>query len=165
MKRNPFLLLLPLALFWAACDSGDSGPDIDDVVGEYGFIEYRFLPDSPLLEPVDMTDTLVVAETRLQLFTSGRFTLLYRFEGSPSATFVGGDAERTSRGVKLKGESDDEDAYLDLLLPVEIELSTGTTPGRLSANIDRRVNLSAFSDRYAGLPSVEGTLILSLQRN
>lgn len=165
MKRNFLLLLLPSVFLWAACDSGDSGPDIDDIVGEYGFIEYRFLPDSPLLAPVEMTDTLVVAETRLQLFTSGRFTLLYRFEGAPSATFVGGDAERTSSGVRLKGESSDESAYLDLLLPIEIELNTGATSGRLSANMDRRVNLSAFSDRYAGLPSVEGTLILSLQHN
>ncbi len=61
--------------------------------------------------------------------------------------------------------SDSEEAvYGRLLLPIEFQWKSGTAAGTLNATLERRVNLSAFSDRYAGLPSVEGKPILALKR-
>jgi hypothetical protein len=145
------------------CDSNSADQDLGTLAGEYALQQFRFVPDSPLLEPVNMLDTLVVGATKLQLFSSGRFTLLYQFEGGKS-TFVGGDATATSGGVKLKGDRNDEAVYGGLLLPIEFQLKSGTAGGTLNATLERRVNLSAFSDRYQGLPSVEGKLILALKR-
>ena len=156
-------VLAVLSLTLLGCDSNSADEDLGTHAGEYTFQQFRFVPDSPLLEPVNMLDTLVVSATRLQLFTSGRFTLLYQFEGGKS-TFVGGDATGASGGVKLKGERSDEAIYGSLLLPVEFELKTGTAAGTLNATLERRVNLAAFSDRYQGLPSVEGRLVLALKR-
>lgn len=162
IRRLAFFVLIGASVALSACDSNDSGKDLGELAGEYRFDVYRFVPESPLLAPVNMLDTLVVTSTRLQLFSSGRFTLLYQFEGA-SPKFIGGDAERTSRGVRIKGDRADEALYADLLLPIELELENAAI-NQLSARLNRRVNLASFSDKYAGLPSVEGTLVMTLKR-
>lgn len=162
LHKIPHAALVLLLLVPVACDSNNEDNEIGELAGEYSFTEFRFTPDSNLLEPVNMLDTLAVNATRLQLFTSGRFTLLYQFEGG-AATFVGGNATRTNGGVRLKGDLEEEQVFSDLLLPVEFEL-TASSSTTLTARVDRRVNLAAFSGRYEGLPSVEGTLALTLRR-
>lgn len=154
------LVLVVLAL--AGCDSSDNNPrDLEAVTGEYTFTRFTFTPESTLLTPVDMLDTLDVSATRLQLFSSGRFTLMYQFRGA-SAAFVGGDFTVTDKRVRLNGSSDEKAFYEALLLSNEITLERDGTA--LSASIDREVNLEEFSPRYKGLPSVSGTLSLRLER-
>lgn len=162
MQKLPKAWLVLLLLIPIACDSNNADDEIGELAGEFSFTEFRFTPDSNLLAPVNMRDTLAVDATRLQLFSSGRFTLLYQFNGG-APKFVGGDARRTNRGVRLIGDRDDEQIFSDLLLPLELEL-TAESASRLTASTNRRVNLAAFSDRYKGLPSVEGTLSLTLSR-
>lgn len=162
MQKLQLTLLVLLMLVPIACDSNNEDDGIAELAGEYTFSEFRFTPDSNLLEPVNMLDTLVVEATRLQLFSSGRFTLLYQFEGGQS-TFVGGNATRTNDGVRISGDRDNEEIFAALLLPVEFELTAESTT-TLTAREDRRVDLARFSDRYEGLPSVEGTLFLTLRR-
>lgn len=152
-----------LLLFLVACDSNnDNRSDVEAVAGEYAFVEFRFLPDSDLLTPVNMLDTLLVENTRLQLFSSARFTLLYQFEGG-DPTFVGGTFSVSDRRVRLNGAIDEAAFYEALLLSNETTLDRQDN-GDLSADINRSVNLSAFSNRYRGLPSVDGKTILRLSR-
>lgn len=161
MQRIAPILLALLFLIPVACDSNNMEDGISSLAGEYDFTEFQFIPDSNLLEPVNLLDTLVVTSTQLQIFSAGRFTLLYEFRGG-SSKFVGGDAHRTDRGVRLSGAREDEEIFSDLLLPIEFELrSEGSI---LMTQEDRRVNLEAYSNRYRGLPSVEGTLSLTLSR-
>jgi len=118
-----FLGILGFSLwtFLSGCDSQtDENRYIEEVVGEYHFNTFKFVPESSVLPPVNVLDTLVTEETRLQLFA--RFTLLYRFIGDDPA-FVGGDFQATKSRVILKGNKEDEKFYVALLLPTEIELS------------------------------------------
>ncbi len=154
--------LLLVALTTSACDSsGDSSQQLNEVAGEYTFATFRFTPESSLLTPVNMLDTLDTSTTRLQLFSSGRFTLMYHFLGG-KAEFIGGDFTVTDKRVRLNGAADEKAFYEALLLSNEITLNREGTA--LTASIQREVNLEEFSPRYKGLPSVSGTLTLRLER-
>ncbi|GIV60486.1 hypothetical protein GQ464_007935 [Rhodocaloribacter litoris] len=155
----PGVLLLLLTL--SACDSSDT-VDFDAVAGEYVFTRFEFNPASSLLQPLDVLDTLVTSNTRLQLFSSGRFTLMYQFVGGP-AEFIGGDYTATSARVRLKGNADEKRFYEALLLSNEFTLNR-EGDNVLTADIEREVNLEQFSRRYEGLTAVKGTLSLRLQR-
>ena len=159
----PGVAVLVLAtLVLGACDS--SGDDVRpvDVAGEYLFTEFVFVPASPLLPAANVLDTLVVSETRLQLFSSSRFTLLFQFNGAQQE-FVGGDFRVNERRVRLIGHEDEAGFYRRLLLGTEITLMR-EADGGFSAEIPRTVNLEEYSDLYAGLTSVEGVVSLVLVR-
>ncbi len=145
------------------CDSGDDGPTAGDVAGEYRFTELRFVPLSSAVSAVNVLDTLVVSETRLQLFSSGRFTLLYQFQGG-NAEFIGGNFSVSDDRITLKGESDQERFYRALLLGLETRLDRNQIDTSLSGDIRKKANLEEFSDRYVGLPSVDGNLKIALTR-
>ncbi len=165
MKRPLVFLVFPLySLMLLSCSRQTADNTyVREVIGEYFFDTFQFVPESSALETVNVMDTLVYEETRLQLFSSKRFTLLYRFKnGSPA--FVGGDFEVSRSRVVLKGNPDDEEFYAALLLPTEIPLQRSDDPDVLTGSIKRRVNLEAFSPRYRGLLSVRGTLVLELRR-
>lgn len=146
----------------AACDTGGEDATPADVAGEYRFTEFRFVPDAPLLPPADLLDTLVAEQTRLQLFSSGRFTLLYQYRGAPP-TFIGGDFDVSDERVRLIGHEDEARFYRALLLGTEVTLRRDGADGFV-ATLPRTVDLDAFSDRYDGLRSVEGTVRLQLVR-
>jgi hypothetical protein len=149
-------------LLSSGCDSADDEVDPGDVAGEYVFADFRFVPDSPLLPAAVLLDTLVASNTRLQLFSSGRFTLLYQFAGT-NPEFIGGDFDATPDRVRLIGREDEEEFYRQLLLSPEFTLRRDG-PDAFSASIARTVNLEEFSDRYAGLRSVAGVVMLELVR-
>lgn len=146
----------------SACDSGGDDVRPGDVAGEYVFTEFRFVPDSPLLPAANVLDTLVVANTRLQLFSSARFTLLFEFVGA-NAEFVGGDFSVSGDRVRLIGREDEAPFYRRLLLSPEFSLQRDGPDG-FTANIRRTVNLEEFSARYAGLRTVDGIVVLVLTR-
>ncbi len=154
-----------LASAWTAgCDSNEDKPEPAEVAGEYRFTELRFVPLSSAVQSVNVLDTLVTSATRLQLFSSGRFTLLYQFEGE-RAEFIGGDFSVSSSRVVLKGEKDQERFYRALLLDLETSLVREQDDVTLNGNVRRKVNLEAFSPRYRGLPSVEGDMKITLVRD
>ncbi len=163
VTRTSVSLLIPVVLLLglSACDSNDT-VDFDVVAGDYAFTQFAFTPASSLLEPLNVLDTLVTANTRLQLFSSGRFTLMYQFVGG-SSEFVGGDYTVTSSRVRIKGDAKEKAFYEALLLSNEFTL-TRESDTVLSAEIEREVNLEEFSRRYQGLTAVKGTLSLRLQR-
>lgn len=159
-RQIPVQVLLVLLLL-TACDTNDNArDDLGAVAGEYTFTEFRFTPTSQLLTPVNLLDTLMVGQTRLQLFSSGRFTLLYQFRGG-TPFFIGGDFTVSNKHIRLNGTADERSFYQSLLLSNEITLERGE--GRmLNATLDRTVDLAAFSRRYEGLPSVKGVMVLRL---
>lgn len=158
----PCIPLALLVVLLAACDSGDDDPGPTDVAGEYVFTEFRFVPDSPLLPPAVVLDTLVESNTRLQLFSSGRFTLLYHLQGA-SPEFIGGSFDVSHDRVRIRGREDEERFYRQLLLSPEFTLRR-EGPDEFSATIRRTVDLAQFSDRYRGLRSVDGQVVLHLMR-
>jgi len=157
----PLILLMCGLPLWG-CDSADDDVDPGDVAGEYIFTDFRFVPDSPLLPAAVLVDTLVASNTRLQLFSSGRFTLLYQFEGS-TPEFIGGDFDVNEDRVRLNGREDEEEFYRQLLLGTEFTLQRDE-PAGFSATIPRIVHLEDYSDRYRGLRSVSGVVVLELVR-
>lgn len=162
--RRPLALAILLVVggLSSACDSGDDEVRPVDVAGEYVFTEFQFVPRSTLLPAANVLDTLVSDNTRLQLFSSGRFTLLYQFVGA-NAEFVGGDFDVNARRVRLRGHEDEARFYRELLLGSEITLDR-EEEGAFSASLRRTVNLEEFSNRYAGLRSVDGVVRLQLVR-
>jgi hypothetical protein len=153
------VLLVLLSL--AACDTNDNpADDLGVVAGEYTFTEFQFTPDLQLLTPVNLLDTLFVDQIRLQLFNSGRFTLLDQFRGG-APSFIGGDFTVNSSRVLITGVVAERSFYQALLLSNEITLDRGED-GTLNADIDRTVDLEAFSREYEGLPSVKGIMVLRL---
>lgn len=155
-------LFLTTALVVSACDSTGDDVNPGDVAGEYVFSDFRFVPDAPLLAPANILDTLVTENTRLQLFSSGRFTLLYQFVGA-NPEFIGGNFDVGRNRVRIIGREDEEEFYRRLLLGPEFTLSRTETDG-FSAEIPRTVNLEGFSERYRGLRSVDGVVMLELVR-
>lgn len=149
-------------VFVAACDLTDDDVTPTNVAGEYVFTEFRFVPDSPLLPPAVVLDTLVQSSTRLQLFSSGRFTLLYQFEGA-DPEFIGGDFSVNERRIRLSGHEDEAEFYRQLLLSPEITLQR-SDEGPLTASIRRTVDLEEYSSRYEGLRTVDGVVMLELVR-
>jgi len=146
----------------SACDTGDDEVGPAEVAGEYLFTEFRFVPDSPLLPAVEVLDTLIVSDTRLQLFSSGRFTLLYQFEGA-RPEFIGGSFHVNEERVRLVGHEDEEPFFRRLLLSPEITLERDGEDG-FRAGFPRTVNLEEFSLRYRGLRTVDGMIVLRLTR-
>ena len=159
-SRTAFWLIAGLILF--GCDSDADDPQPRDVAGEYVFTRFEFVPDSPLLPPAVVLDTLVQSNTRLQLFSSGRFTLLYQFEGA-NPEFIGGDFDVNAERVRLRGREDEEEFYRRLLLGPEITLIRDENDA-FRATIRRTVNLEAYSARYRGLRTVDGVVELALVR-
>lgn len=162
--RLPYTVAFFLAtvVLWSACDSSDDDVRPVDVAGEYVFTEFRFVPRSDLLPAANVLDTLVEENTRLQLFSSGRFTLLYQFAGA-NPEFIGGDFDVNARRVRLRGHEDEARFYRQLLLGSEITLDREDAGG-FRAMIRRTVNLEEFSGRYVGLRSVDGVVHLRLVR-
>lgn len=155
--------LAVLGFFWvSACDLSDDETRPTEVAGEYVFTEFRFTPTSPLLPDAVLLDTLVQENTRVQLFSSGIFTLLYQFEGA-NPEFIGGEFTVNERRVRLRGREEEAQFFEQLLLGTEITLQR-TDDGPLVASIPRTVNLEEFSPRYSGLRTVDGTVNLELVR-
>ena len=150
------------AVVFSGCDTTEEDVKPRDVAGEYVFTAFRFVPDSPLLPAAVVLDTLVQSNTRLQLFSSGRFTLLYQFQGA-SPEFIGGDFNVNEERVRLSGHEDEEPFYRQLLLSPEITLVRDGSDA-FSASIRRTVNLEEYSARYKGLRTVEGEVELALVR-
>jgi hypothetical protein len=151
----------------AGCDSGDpiDGPEPAEVAGLYLFEELVFVPVGQGIQSANVLDSLRQEATVLRLSTSGVFFLDFEFkQGAPY--FVRGTYEPTVRTVTFTGAPADRAEYRRLLLEEKFVLRRDDSdPRLLAAEIDKRVNLEAFSPgRYAGVTDVPGTLRIRLVR-
>lgn len=170
---RPFLTFLlvfcPAVLLMAGCDSSDPVDDdpivVNPAAGTYAFNTFAFDPDADVLPTLNLLDTLVTSETRLQLFDGGDFVLAYRYkQGSTYAIF--GSYVVSQREVRLRATEgrSDEKRFADLLFAgAELVLKRSPAGTDLSTDTRRIVNLGTLSDRYKGIPPVEGTLQLDLE--
>jgi hypothetical protein len=150
----------------AGCDRGTREGDPAIVSGVYHFTEFAFVPDSPALPAVNLLDTLMVGTTDLVLRSSGLYVLQYQFEGSPRTDLLTGTFTVQERRVRLRGDDREAALYSRILLGTEVSFNRDPQePGILSTEQRRRVNLEAFSPRYRGLPVVDGTIRIRLERD
>lgn len=164
-------LLLPLVavlgcFLFTACDSGDPDdePRPRDVAGEYRFTEFTFTPTSTSVQPIAVLDTLVEANTRLNLLSGGSFIFAYEFVGGEEY-FLGGNFSVTERTVRIRGNENDREFYNQLLLAEDFNLRRDEAGSDvLSADVPLTVNPAEFSSRYEGILQLEGTLHLRLER-
>lgn len=166
--RILFLVAAALAVvLFGGCDSGDpvDQPEPEDVAGVYHFTEYTFQPSGTAFQPIVVLDTLDNEETNLWLSSDGDFILFYRFV-SGQLYFPSGNFEVRARAVSLSGSDEDADRFTRLLLDRNFTLRRDPDqPDVLTAEIPKTIDPSAFSDRYAGVESMSGTLRLRLERD
>ncbi|HEX7070831.1 MAG TPA: hypothetical protein VF190_08490, partial [Rhodothermales bacterium] len=110
-----FLPLLSLTLvLLAGCDSGDPiddpGDTISPVSGSYSVEVFSVVPDASVIPPLNLLDTLVQADTRLQLFEGGDFVLTYHYVGGPIAALLG-TYTYTAREVRLRAQPSSSDLH------------------------------------------------------
>ena len=164
------LLLLSAAagtLVLTGCDSGDpsGGADFDEVAGFYRFTEYTFDPDAQAIPPINVLDTLNTDQTELLLTSDGEFQLTIRFVNG-GLYRADGTYSVSSAAVNVRGNSDDAADFERVLLDREFTLRRDPAQDDiLRADISsKRINPSAFSDRYAGVQEMIGTLRIQAQR-
>ncbi len=156
------LLFLFGTLTLTQCDKSDPVRILpEDVAGTYSFTNFIFIPDATALEPADMLDTLVAANTNLVLLDGGQFTLSYRFVNG-SQSLISGDFTARAEEIKLTAAPGSETRLTSLLLHSPLELQLDLERGILESTTSKTVDLSAFSGRYEGVPPVSGRLILEL---
>ncbi|WP_420456210.1 hypothetical protein [Rubrivirga sp.] len=155
--------VLVAALALPACDSGGAidTPTPADVEGIYTFDAFRFQPEAAALAPVNVLDTLVVAESFIRLFDSGQATLEFRRTGG-TTRFVPGEFEVRREEIRLTFDGGNEATLGRLVLPNVLTFERDDDDG-LSLEDDFTANLEAYdSARYSGFSSIPGTLTMRL---
>jgi hypothetical protein len=165
MRFRLSLLAVIILFVLTGCDSGDPADEArhSDVAGEYRFTEFVFTPTAQVVQPINVLDTLVTSDTHLNLSSGGNFIFAYKFvEGD--LYFLTGSFSVTERTVRIDGLTENRSLYSQILLREDFTLRRDeTNPNVLTADIELTdVNPSAFSDRYKGIGSLDGTLSLRL---
>ncbi len=146
-----------------ACDTGGTAiepPTAADVAGVYTFDAFRFQPEAAALAPVNVLDTLVVAESFIELLDGGQATLRFRRVGG-TTRFVPGTFEVRREEIRLTFQGGNEATLGRLVLPNV--LTFDRTETTLSLEDDFTANLESYdSARYAGFSSIPGTLTMRL---
>jgi hypothetical protein len=168
MKRIALFLAAPFMtalLIMSGCDSGDpiDRPEPRDVAGQYSFTEFRFQPVGGAVQPINVLDTLDQSGTDLRLSSDGTFILSFEFlNGSPF--FLNGQFSVSESTVRIEGSDSQNSTYARLLLSPDFTLRRNLDqPGLLTAEISRVIDPSAFSNRYRGVPSLDGKLFIRLE--
>lgn len=143
-------------LIFTGC--GDSNPvklSPEEVQGRYDITEFIFTPDAEALMAANVRDTLVLDKTSLLLLDGGQFAINYQFIGGEEA-FISGEFTVTKSEVELKMSDAAENRLNSLLLHTPLKLSRSEETTSLETSTVKTKDLSLFSDRYAGIPPVEG---------
>lgn len=133
----------------------------EEVQGRYDFTEFIFIPDAEALMAANVLDTLVLDRTSLLLLDGGQFALNYQFKHG-GESLISGDFSVTESVVELKMSSGTEGRRNELLLHTPLKLIRNLETSRLEIMEVRTKDLSLFSDRYKGIPPVEGVLRIKL---
>ncbi|MAQ93108.1 MAG: hypothetical protein CMM84_06245 [Rhodothermaceae bacterium] len=163
--RLALLSLVALAtVALTACDSGDAidPPTPADVAGVYAFEAFRFQPTSTALAGVSVLDTLVAAESFIELLDSGQATLRFRRVGG-TTRFVAADFEVRRQQIRLTFQGGNEDTLGRLVLPNVLTFDRGDG-GVLTLSESFTANLEAYdATRYGGFTAIPGTLTLRVR--
>jgi hypothetical protein len=157
-------MLLALAALWFLGGCQKENPVAvlpSDVAGTYDFTTFIFIPDAAAIAPANVLDTLVSENTNLRLTASGQFVLSYQFRQGPES-LIAGTFDVTQRRITLKPYAGSEAQLTSLLLDSPLVLNRTDVEGVLEASIRKTADLAAFSNRYRGVPPVQGTLRLRL---
>lgn len=160
MPRLAPLLVFAAAALLAACDSGPAvdPPSPADIAGVYDVQEFRFTPDAGALDPAVLLDTLVAADTRLEVLDGGDALFRYRFRGGVQRVLQG-EVEVRAEEVRLTFDGGAD--RTSLLLPERLVLTRAGTA--LAAAEETRANLEAYDrSEYRGFTDVPGVLALRL---
>lgn len=170
--RSTLGFVLGLVMMSGLLTGCDSGDPIDDgagssspVAGTYNFEVFFVEPTASSIQPLDMLDTLVLADTRLQLFDGGDFVLSYRYRNGPASAILGRYTHST-REVRLRGDatSSDRRNLRSVLMPDQLVLQRAQDgTGVLSTTFRRTIDLARLSDFYAEIPPVGATVRLQLR--
>lgn len=148
----------------SACDSGDAidAPTPADVAGIYDIGAFRFVPQASALRPVNVADTLVVADSFVRLFDGGQATLEFRRKGG-TARFVPGTFEIRRRELRITFSGGNGETLGRLLLPQVLTFARDSETGALAFEETLTADLEAYdSARYGGFRSVPGVLSLQI---
>lgn len=165
-NTNSKILVLVAVLigFISFTGCGDDNPvrlSPDEVQGRYDFTEFVFDPDAAALMNANVLDTLVMDRTSLLLLDGGQFALNYQLIGGEES-LISGDFTVTESVVELKMSSGSEERQNQLLLHSPLRLTRNMQTSNLATMEVKTKDLSLFSDRYAGIPPVEGELRIRL---
>lgn len=155
-------LLAVASIMNSSCDKSNPVRVLpEDVAGTYDFQQFVFIPDASALDPANLLDTLAVSNTNLRLLDGGQFTLNYQFLGGPEA-IISGDFTVSASEIRLQSAAGSEARLASLLLHSPLSLRRNIDLDKLEASDTKTVDLSAFAERYAGVPPVRGRLVLEL---
>lgn len=149
------------AVAFSGCDSGDAidPPTPADVAGIYTFESFRFQPTSSGLSPVSVLDTLVAAESFIELLDSGQATLRFRRTGG-TTRFVPATFEVRRQQLRLTFQAGNEATLARLVLPNVLTFDR-PSDGVLTISESFTANLEAYdAARYGGFTSIPGTLTI-----
>lgn len=160
-----FLSVSVLIITWGCSKENPVNVLPDEVAGTYDFSRYEFVPLAVAIQPANVLDTLVVANTFLRLTEGGQFLLNYQFLNGPESIIAGNFTVDASR-VQLQPSPGSEARLTSLLLQAPIRLDRVSVPGQIRDRLEmanaQTVDLNSFSNRYEGLPPVPGILFISL---
>ncbi|WP_412061033.1 hypothetical protein [Rubrivirga sp. IMCC45206] len=163
--RLPLLLALVALVGLGACDSGDAidAPTAADVAGVYTFDAFTFAPTATALAPVSVLDTLVAAESFVELLDGGQATLRFRRTGG-TTRFVPGDFEVRRAELRVTFDSGNDDTLGRLILPSVLTFERDGDDA-LTLTDQFTADLEGYdAQRYSGFDAVPGTLTLRLTR-
>lgn len=137
----------------------------DEVADDYSFSRFEFIPLATAVAPANILDTLITANSFLKLTQGGQFLLNYQFTEGPES-IIAGNFSLTATQVKLMAAAGSEARLAPLLLDPTVHLDRipeeGQIGERLELSIVKTADLSKFSDRYQGLPPLQGRLEIIL---
>lgn len=152
-------------VFLTNCSGEDTVVNVppEEVAGTFDFSNYEFIPNASAIQPANVLDTLVTENTNLRLIAGGQFILSYQFiEGQESVLI--GDFTVTDTEIRLVIGSGNESRKASLLLHSPLVFTRSANTTRLTLSSNQTVDLSAFSNRYEGVPPVAGRLEIELER-
>ena len=163
LKIFSILLILTTALALSNC-SKDNPVNVlpEDVAGTYEFLRYSFVPNASAVQSVNLLDTLVTQNTYVRLTDGGQFIINYQFLGGPQ-TFINGDFTLNQSRIVFQAAPGNEARLTSLLLTSPLRFDRNLSDNTLESFTERTADLAAFSDRYQGVPPVEGRLEIILQ--
>lgn len=164
LPMTRLLLLFALVLTIQSCSFLSRGASISpaEVAGLYSVEEFTFRPEGSALRPVNVLDQFDRDKTSFQIFANNRVTFEYALKSDGLARAASG-TYALGRDVRVDFASSDRGSLDDLIVPRSLTLSgDGQT---LRGEVERDgVDVSPFSDAYAGVGRVDGTYIIRLRR-
>ncbi len=167
--RHLFSLLVVTFVILSGCDSGDP---IDDPNGNVAPVEGTYIvealavvPEASRIPALNLLDTLILADTRMQLLVGGDFVLTYRYVGGPTAALFG-RYTYSAREVRMEAEptSSDLHDFRSLLMSQRLVLQRSQgTPEVLTASFRKTVDMASLSDGYQGIPPISATIQFRLR--